>query len=125
MTGHQKLGYAGLMWLALGVLPGCASTPPPTAEIDAAASAIADARRGSAADFAPVELGFAEDKLRAAQAAVEQRDNARARQAAAQAQVDAELALAKSRAAQARAAVQERTEANAALRRELLGEESR
>lgn len=124
MTGKVKLGHAALIWAVLASLVGCASAPPPTAEIGAAEAAIAEARRGSATDYAPVELDFAEQKLQAAQAALEQRDNPRARDAAAQAQADAELALAKSRAAQARAEVQLKSAANAELRGELLGEES-
>jgi hypothetical protein len=105
------------------LLAGCASTPPPTAELSSAEVAVNEATRGNAADFAPVELGFARDKLAAAQAASDARDFERARVVAAQAQVDAELALAKSRAAQARAEVQRRSEENSALRRDLLGEE--
>lgn len=124
MTGKAKLGRMALVWAVIASLAGCASTPPPTAEIDAAELAVAQARRGSAADYAPVELGFAEKKLATAQAALAQRENRRALDAAAQAQADAELALAKSRAAQARAEVQAKSQANAELRRDLLGEES-
>jgi hypothetical protein len=112
-----------LPWALAMVLGGCASTPPPTAELAAAEAALQEAEREGAADFAPVELGFARERLSAAQAASEGRDHARAQQAAAQARIDAELALVKSRAARARAAVQQRSEENRALRRELLGEE--
>ena len=125
MTAKGSLFRAGGAVAFALVLAGCASTPPPTAELAAAESAVAEAAGGSAGDFAPVELGFARDKLAAAQAAVEAREYERARSAAAQAQADAELALAKSRAAQARAEVQRRSEENAALRRDLLGEEGR
>lgn len=123
MTGKGKLFRAALAGTLVAALGGCASTPPPTAELAAAESALLDAERARAADFAPVELGFARDKLAAAQAASEAREHARARVSAAQALVDAELALAKSRAAQARAEVQRRSAENTALRRELLGEE--
>ncbi|MBD8524917.1 DUF4398 domain-containing protein [Pseudomarimonas arenosa] len=104
------------------MLVGCASTPPPTSELNAAQSAVAQARAARAADHAPVEFGFAEEKLQTAKQALDQRQNDRARSAAEQAQVDAELALAKSKAADARARVKEKTEANARLRRELLGD---
>nr|WP_282452589.1 DUF4398 domain-containing protein [Lysobacter sp. CAU 1642] len=107
------------------MLAACASTPPPTAELAAAEAALNDARQAKAADFAPVELGFARDKLAVAQAAIEARQYDRARDAAAQAAADAELALAKSRAAQARREVQRRSEENTQLRRDLLGEEKR
>ena len=122
MSGKGKLFRAALAGLLAAAVMGCASTPPPTAELAAAESAVREAERASAADFAPVELGFARDKLAAAQAASEAREHARAKVAAAQALVDAELALVKSRAAQARAEVQRRSEENSALRRELLGE---
>lgn len=122
MTGKPKLFQAAPWLLALFALGGCASTPPPTAELAAAEAALNEAERAEAADFAPVELGFARERLDQARAASEQRDYGVAKTAASQAQVDAELALAKSRAARARAEVQKRSEDNAALRRELLGE---
>ena len=121
MTGHVKTGHLGLIVVLAG-LTACATTPPPTGELSAAESAIAQARAARAADHAPVEFGFAEEKLAAAKKALDQRQNDRAKSAAEQAQVDAELALAKSRAAEARARVKEKTEANARLRRELLGD---
>jgi hypothetical protein len=125
MTGKAKLVRMLLPGALAIALCGCASTPAPTAELVAAEAAVLAAERGGAADFAPVELGFARERLTAAQAASDGRDYARAQQAAAQAQIDAELALVKSRAARARAEVQQRSEENRALRRELLGEEDR
>lgn len=121
MTGHTSSGQFGLILLILVGLSGCASTPPPTGELSAAQSAVAQARAAKAADHAPVEFGFAEEKLQTAKQALDQRQNDRARSAAEQALVDAELALAKSKAAEARARVKEKTESNARLRRELLG----
>ncbi|GIX34771.1 MAG: hypothetical protein KatS3mg126_0550 [Lysobacteraceae bacterium] len=121
MTGRAGLWCALLVGAALA---GCASTPPPTAELAAAEAALHAATQAGAADFAPVELGFARDKLAQAQAAAAAREHARARAVAEQALVDAQLALAKSQAARARAELQARSEENAALRRELLGEDT-
>lgn len=99
---------------------GCASTPPPLAELATADAAIGAAREAGARDFAPVELGFAEDKRVAASAALDTRDYEAARQLALQAEADAALAEAKSRAAAGRNALQQKTRENAELRRDLL-----
>lgn len=124
MTRTDRLVHAAALGCFALLAQGCASAPPPSRELDAAAAMLAEAKAAKAADFAPVEFGFAGDKLKAAQAAAADRQNDRARMAAGQALVDAELALAKSRAAQVRAELQQKTEANAQLRRELLGEEA-
>ncbi len=123
MTGPAQ--FAPPVLAALLALAGCASTPPPVAQLDAADAALLQARGAQAADLAPVELGFAEGKRAEADAAMQSRDYARARALAAQAEADAALALAKSRAAAARAEVQRKTGDNAQLRRELLGEGGR
>lgn len=104
---------------------GCASTPPPLGLLDDAERAIAAAHDARADDYAPVELGFAEEKLEAARAALDARDNAAARDLATQAELNAALAEARTRAAQGRAAVQTQSEENARLRRELLGDGGR
>jgi hypothetical protein len=110
--------------LALVVLlAGCASTPPPLGDLGAADAAIAAARAAGAADFAPVEFRFAEDKRQAASLALDGRDYATARTLALQAEVDAALAEAKALAAAGRNAVQQKTRENTDLRRELLGDQ--
>ncbi len=90
-------------------------------ELSAADAAIGAAREARAAEFAPVEFGFAQDKRRAAAVALDNRDNAGAQRLALQAAADAELAEAKSRAAMGRNQVQQKGRENAELRRELLG----
>ncbi len=107
---------------ALLALGACATTPPPTRELSEAGQAVRTARDAGAGTFAPVELRFAEDKLRMAQAASEAEDYDQAGALARQALVDSELAAAKARAGKARADVQARSEDNARLRRELLGD---
>jgi len=102
-------------------LAGCASTPPPTGLLVAAERAIADAREARADDFAPVELGFAEEKLAAARLSMDEREYELARAQAGEAELDATLARARSRAATARAAVRQQSDENSRLRRELLG----
>lgn len=111
--------------LAALLVSACATTPPPLAELAEAEAEIDRARRAEAAELAPVELRFAQDKLARARAASEGRDYKSAAALAAEAMVDAELAAAKSAEARARRAVQEKVDDNARLRRELLGEGGR
>jgi hypothetical protein len=88
---------AGLLMLV-----ACASMPqPPTAELQAAELAIADAERARVADYASAELSEARDKLRAAHSAVQQENMVLAQRLAEQSRVDAELASARAEAARA------------------------
>ena len=91
--------------------------------LDRAQDAIADANQMGASDYAPVEFDSAVAQMREAEALYSKRDAKNADAAASQAEVNADLAIAKSRAAKARATVQQKTEENARLRRELLGEQ--
>lgn len=95
----------GLILLAVG---GCASAPlPPSDAFQAADIAITTADQEKAAEFAPVELKSAREKIVAARAAIgrdpEPRDVLRARQLADEAQADAELASARARSVRAEA----------------------
>jgi len=90
--------------------------------LDRAQEAIAEANAVGASDYAPVEFDSAVGQMREAEAYYSKRDTRNADAAAAQAEVNADLAIAKSRAARARAMVQRKTDENARLRSELLGE---
>jgi predicted S18 family serine protease len=84
------------------LLAACASVPqPPTADLQAAELAIANAERARVADYASVELGEAREKLTAARSAVQEEKMSRARSLAQQARVDAELASARAEVARA------------------------
>jgi hypothetical protein len=124
MTRSRREIHAGGLTLAL-LLGGCASAPPPLGLLDEAEAAVEAARQRRADDYAPVELGFAEERLAAARLAMEQREYALARAQAERAALDAALAEAKSRAALGREEVRQSSEENARLRRELLGEGGR
>lgn len=120
MTRIRREIHAAALFAVL-MLAGCASTPPPTGLLDAAELAISNARDARADDFAPVELGFAEEKLALARRAMAEREYEDARMIAGEAELNATLALARSRAAAGRAAVRKQAEENERLRRELLG----
>jgi hypothetical protein len=120
MTRTLRENHA--LGLVLGLmLAGCASAPPPTGLLDDAGQAVESARAAQADEYAPVELGRAEEQLAAARLAMDERDYAQARDLAEMAELDAELAKARSRAASGREKVRAGTDENARLRRELLG----
>lgn len=108
--------------IAALALSGCAATPPPRDALDAAEASITQARHLGAADYAPVELGRAQQRLDAAETAVAERDYSAADRLAGQAVVEAQLAQFRSRAATGREEVRRRSEENIRLKRELLGQ---
>lgn len=84
-------GLAGALMIV-----ACASTPPaPTAQLQAAQQAIANAELTDAGRDAAVELGEARTKLAAADAAVREEKMAAAARLADESRVSAELAAAK------------------------------
>jgi hypothetical protein len=85
-------------------LSACASTPqPPTAALQAAESAIADADQARVADYALPELSEARQKLNAARVAVQDQKMILAERLAQESRVDAELASAKTELTKAQA----------------------
>jgi len=106
VTNRRRLRIAA-PGLALLFIAGCASTPPPTNNLQSAQQAIANAERVDAATHAPVELGEAREKLSSAQRAVENKQMMIAGQLADEARTEAELAAARSGAAKADAVNQE------------------
>lgn len=86
---------AGLLALALA---GCASLPPPTAELSAAQQALNRAEGADASQYSPAALEAARSALARAQAAMSDGDEDEARTLALAAAADADLAYAESRA---------------------------
>ncbi|HET6430835.1 DUF4398 domain-containing protein [Dyella sp.] len=115
-SGHIGRGLQGLTLTALLILGGCASAPPPDGAMNIAQAQLQAARDADAADYAPVDLGFAQNKFQQAQAAMASRDYEEAANLADEARADAELALAKARLGEARAKIQSKMNANARLR---------
>jgi hypothetical protein len=103
--------------LALSLmLGGCATAPPPNDSMNMAQTQLQMARDAGAAVYAPVDLGFAQDKFQQAQAAMADRKYTDAADLAEESRADAELAQAKARLGAARTQIQARLQANAQLR---------
>jgi hypothetical protein len=111
-----KTAAAAVIGLAL---VACASTPPPTAQITAAETAIAHAEQARVADYASPELGEARDKLTAARAAVTNDEMSTAQRLAEQAKLSADLAEAKASVAKAQAVNDEMLKSTSVIKQEL------
>lgn len=110
--------YATAATLAL-LLGGCASLPPPTAELDTARQSLERAVAADADQYAVDALAQARAGLERAQAAMARGREGEARSAALAAAADADLALAQTRAAVARAEFQQQRADVAGLRERL------
>lgn len=97
-------------------LAGCASAPPPNEAMNQAQAQLQAASDAGAADYDPVDLGFARDKFQQAQAAMATRKYAQAADLAAESRADAELARVKAGLGGARAQIQDKMTENARLR---------
>ena len=100
-------------------LCGCATLPPPTAELSAANQAVSRAENADADQYSPQELAAARSGLTRAQSAMSSGDEDDARQLALSAAADADLAYARSREALATAELNQRRAEVDELRRRL------
>jgi hypothetical protein len=114
-TGLSAPVRAGLL-AGLLLLAGCASVPPPNESMNLAQSQLQAAHDAGAADYDPVDLGFAQDKFQQAQGAMAARKYAQAADLAAESRADASLAQTKANLGAARAQIQAKMDANAELR---------
>ena len=118
-AGRLARSHQLARWLVLAgllVLAGCASVPPPNEAMNLAQSQLQAARDAGAADYDPVDLGFAQDKFQQAQGAMADRKYAQAADLAAESRADAELARVKANLGAARAKSQSKRIANAGFR---------
>ncbi len=90
------------------LIAACATTPPDPRMLDNARQAIAQAEAAEAREYAPLELRFANERLRSAEIALENEREDDARRLAEQAELEAQLAFARTRAALARAELQQK-----------------
>jgi uncharacterized protein DUF4398 len=111
-----RIGKATAFLALTLALAGCATVPPPDGSMNFAQTQLQMARDAGAADYAPVDLGFAQDKFQQAQAAMAARKYADAANLAEESQADAELARAKARLGAARAQIQSKVQENTRLR---------
>ncbi|MHB1332009.1 MAG: DUF4398 domain-containing protein [Sulfuriferula sp.] len=108
--------------LGIGIailMAGCASVPPPTAQMAVSKAAVAHASNADTNEFAPLELQSAKDKLARAERAMAQENYQLAKQLAEEAQVDAKLAEAKSESAKTQKAARDSQESIRVLREEI------
>jgi hypothetical protein len=112
-------GLTGLILAAMLALGGCASVPPPDAAMSLAQNRLQSARDAGAADYAPVDLGFAQNKFQLAQDAMASHKYEDAANLAEESRSDAELARGKARLGAARAQIQSKIEENNHLREQM------
>lgn len=123
MTGSvaaRRFVGGGAIAVALAMLAACATAPPaPTEQFAVSRAAVADAVSAGGAEFAPVALRSAQDKLDRANAAMAAGDYRDARRYAEDAEVDAKLAAATARSRKAERALAEVEAGIRTLREEL------
>lgn len=105
-TADAWLKTACCAGLVAMCLTGCASREkiPATSDVAVSKAAISDATTSGAAEYAPVEVASAQEKLNQANQALAAKHYAKARELANQAQADAQLAQSKASTAKAQAA---------------------
>lgn len=114
-----KIRYLTVASLLMSLaLAGCATVPPPNDSMTLAQSRLQEARDAGAADYAPVDLGFAQDKFQQAQAAMAERKYADAADLATESSADAELARAKAQLGAVRARILDKQQENSRLRQQ-------
>jgi Domain of unknown function (DUF4398) len=113
LTDQRLCLAAGLAGALLAA--ACASTPPPTASLQAARSAISHAEEADAGRYAAPELSDARERLAAANSAVDQKNMPVAQRLAEESRVDAQLAFSKAERAKAVAVNDEMRHSNSTL----------
>ena len=110
--------HAPLACVAI-LVAGCATLPPPTAELDAAQQALARAEAADADQYAADDVARAREALSRAQAAMARGRDDEAREAALAAGADADLARVRSTAETTRAEFRQQQDGIAGLRERL------
>jgi len=105
------------------LLAACGPTRPPPDVLGNAPQRLASARSAGASAYAPLELRFAEDKLRQARTASNDGDYTEASNLAAESSVNSELAMAKARLGKLRESVDQLKKENQEIERVLSSSE--
>jgi uncharacterized protein YqfA (UPF0365 family) len=104
MTNHSKPWLMALCSTAMVFTVGCSSLKTPaTADVAVSKAAVDNARDAGGAEFAPVEMNAAREKMALANKAMADKNYKLALNLANQAQADAKLAQAKANSAKAQA----------------------
>ena len=120
MSRNSKQWFAVLCGAAIVLTVGCSSLKTPaTADVAVSTAAVDNAAGAGGAQFAPVEMNAAREKLALANKAMAAKDYKLAVDLAAQAQADAKLAQGKANSAKAQAAADALQEDIRVLRVEL------
>ncbi len=106
--------------VTLLTLAACATTPPDPRVLDNAENAVLQAEQAGAAEYAPLELRFARERLESARTQMQAGRATESRRLADEAEIEAQLALARTRAAQTRAELAQRQRALERLRSDLV-----
>lgn len=105
MTKNSKLWFTVLCGVAVVLTVGCSSLKTPaTADVAVSKAAVENAAGAGGAEFAPVEMNSAREKLALANKAMTAKNYKLAVDLASQAQADAKLAQGKANSAKAQAA---------------------
>jgi hypothetical protein len=120
MTRNSKQWFAVLGGAALILTVGCSSLKTPaTADVAVSKAAVESAAGAGGAEFAPVEMSAAREKIALANKAMAAKDYKLAVDLASQAQADAKLAQGKANSAKAQAAADALQDDIRVLREEL------
>ncbi|MCU6433863.1 DUF4398 domain-containing protein [Undibacterium sp. Jales W-56] len=120
MTIHLNLYFAALCGAAVILTTGCSSMKTPaTANVAVSKAAVDNASSAGGAEFAPVEMASARDKMALANKAMAAKDYKLANDLATQAQADAKLAQGKANSTKAQAAADALQDDIRVLREEL------
>src|ERR1700687_6035330 len=103
-SSYPWIRTLGAIGCAAVLIAGCASIAPPTEQMAVSNSALANARSAGGAEYAPVEMRAAQEKMDHANRAIEKEDYVNARWLAEEAQADARLAEKKAQSAKAQKA---------------------
>lgn len=116
-----KKGFTVLCCTSIILLAGCASSmkAPATADVAVSKAEVENASTAGGAEFAPVEMASAREKMALANKALAAKDYKLASELAAQAEVDAKLAKSKANSSKAQATAAALQEDLRVLREEL------
>ncbi|WP_081916398.1 DUF4398 domain-containing protein [Luteibacter sp. 9135] len=120
LSKGRRLPALAALGLAVMTIAGCASVPPPDGSMNQALAQLQAARDAGAADYAPVDLDYAQSKFRQAQAAMASRKYDEAAVLADESRADSELARAKARLGAARAQNTTKSKENSRMRVEMI-----